>query len=67
MKKIIENKLLALRSKNDALWREFKNLDIKDFDKNDAVCIMDLIKETEVKIEVLEECLYEYDKTIQGK
>lgn len=67
MKKIIENKLLALRRKNDALWREFKEIDIRDFDLDSSVRIIDLIEETEIKIEILEEVLDEYDKTIQGK
>lgn len=67
MKKIIENKLLALRRKNDALWREFKEIDMRDFDLDSSVRIIDLIEETEIKIEILEEVLDEYDKTIQGK
>ena len=51
-------KLSALNKKREALEKQFKEL--KDnWNSDTAVSLVDLINETEIKIDLLEEVLYE--------
>lgn len=65
MEKLIRDTLTALRFRQEMLWKDFKELDISD--RDEAVDLMDSIKELDVQIELLERIIFTYENNMRTR